>query len=612
MRTPLCSSLSALFLALQQGPVRRMSTVAAALTLAACSSTPLPPWPAHPPAGNAGPAANSAAQAHGVRKVPPPLGATSRDQALAIPVPSSAIQQEPRLPYSSAVAARFPAPTTRYATPGLEDGRRAFTTNAELQQWLQRLSAAPQAGTHAQLLEIGRSQRGQPLQALVLTRAKGTDIATLDDSGRPTVLLLAGQHGDEPAGTEALLVVARELAQGLLTPLLDRINVVIVPRANPDGADTEDHLTADGTDLNRDHLLLSTPEAQALAKLVRDYRPIALLDAHEYPVTGPFPDNFHAIARYDMLMQQATVANEPEFITKAALQWYHEPIAKALAAEQLSQFWLYHVDERAGASALVMGNITPESARNANGLKNVVSMELASRGADLGRADIQRRVHTQVTALTAALRSTTERAADLEQVRSYVARNTAAQACRGDMVLRAQRTPTQQDVTAIDPITGADQTLHVAWDSALQLRAVQKRARPCGYWLAASAVDAVQRLRMLGIQVMRIAEPGSALADIYQDAAAQPPLPTPAVPQPANLTTTAATAAQGSITLLRSAIDIPGQSYYVPLNQPRANLAIAALEPDTGFSYFSHHLIAHLSDTARIMVPPALVYEEND
>jgi len=591
MRTHLRSSLSDLTLALQPGSGRRLTVGLAALVLAACSSTPLPPWPQ---AGGA--AAGSAAPApQPERRVPPPLGTQAPSQTIASPVAAPTLRPQPDLPYSSAVAARFPAPATRYATPGLKDGRRAFTTNAELQQWLQELASS---GARTQVLTLGQSQRGQALLGLVLTHTGGTDVAALDNSGRPTVLLLAGQHGDEPAGTEALLVIARELAQGLLAPLLDRINVIVVPRANPDGADEEQHLTANGTDLNRDHLLLATPEAQALARLVRDYRPIAVLDSHEYAATGPFQDTFHAIARYDLLMQHATTANEPEFITKAALQWFREPMAKALATEQLSQFWLYRMD----GQRLSMGGIAPDSARNANGLKNAVSMVLASRGSDLGRADIQRRVHAQVTAIAAALRSATERAAELEQVRSYVARNTAAQACRGDMVLQAATTPTQQDVTAIDPITGADQTLHAAWDSALQLRTVQKRARPCGYWLAASAQDAVQRLRMLGVQVMRVAEAGSALAEIYQDPDAPPP-PTvsgAAAPQPQ------------AIGLLRSAIDIPAESYYVPLNQPLANLAAAALEPDTDSSYFTHHIIAHLGDAARIMALPALVYEESE
>ena len=55
---------------------------------------------------------------------------------------------------------------------------------------------------------------------------------------------------------------------------------------------------------------------------------------------------------------------------------------------------------------------------------------------------------------------------------------------------------------------------------------------------------------------------------------------------------------------------MPAGSFYVPLNQPRANLAVAALEPDTQNSYFANHLIEELGNTARIMSPPALVFED--
>jgi len=55
------------------------------------------------------------------------------------------------------------------------------------------------------------------------------------------------------------MVVARELAQGLLEPLLARIHVIVVPRANPDGAALGQPGTAQGTDLERDHLSLDHP-----------------------------------------------------------------------------------------------------------------------------------------------------------------------------------------------------------------------------------------------------------------------------------------------------------------------------------------------------------------
>lgn len=584
------------------------AVAAAAALLAACGSTPLPPWPSTPPKGvQAAPAPTA------TRAVPPPLG-TQRSGVVTTPIaPSPLMTGEPEapapaadaLPYSEAVAARFPAPAVRYETPGLADGRRAFTTHAEMTQWLRGLATSVKGSTKAELLDIGRSQRGVPLQALVLTRAGGTDVAALDASVRPTVLLIGQQHGDEPAPAEALLVMARELSQGLLEPLLDRINVILVPRANPDGAEAGTRVTANGIDMNRDHLLLNTPEAQALAKLVRNYRPAAVVDAHEYTVVGRFLQKFGGIQRYDALLQHATTANLPEFINKAALEWFRQPMVSALTAQGLTNEWYYTTSTNLDDRTISMGGTQPDTGRNVNGLKNTVSMLVETRGVGIGRTDIQRRVHTQVTALTSALRSAAERAANLEQVRSFVARDTAAQACRGQIIVEAAPTPTQRDLLMLDPQTGADRALRVEWNSSLELRTVKSRARPCGYWLAGTAAPAVDRLRLLGLQVMRVAEQGSVLADTYQETGRD---------TAARQDVRGTVAGSGDVVnvqtaLTRSAIDAPAGSFYVPLNQPLANLAVAALEPDTQNSYFANHLIGSLSETARVMAPPSLVFE---
>lgn len=61
--------------------------------------------------------------------------------------------------------------------------------------------------------------------------------------------------------------------------------------------------------------------------------------------------------------------------------------------------------------------------------------------------------------------------------------------------------------------------------------------------------------------------------------------------------------------LQRGVIDTPAGSYYVPLNQPLANLVIAALEPDTQNSYFANQLIESLGGTARVLSEPSLKTE---
>lgn len=570
----------------------------------ACTSVPLPPWKPV-----------TAIQPSSIAAGPPPrlpaapgLAATPA-MVLTSPVNPPAIiaAQEPP-PYSAAVAARFPAPSVVYNTPGLQPGRTNFTTQAEIHNWLaaQASTLSRSVGIKAAVLNLGTSQLGEPLEALVLTRGAGTDPAAVQATGRPTVLLIGQQHGDEPAGSEALLVIARELAQGLLQPELERINVVIVPRANPDGADSGQRATANGLDMNRDHLLLNTPEAQALARLTRDYQPTVVVDAHEYTVAGRYLEKFGAVQKFDALLQYATTANLPEFLTKAAEEWYRRPLVAALKGQGLTSEWYYTTSTDPADRKISMGGTQPDTGRNVDGLKNVVSLLVESRGVGIGRLHIQRRVHTQVTALASVLASTAQRASELGQLRPYLDKEVSAQACRGEAVVQAATTPAQYDLVMLDPVSGADKPITVDWDSALALQTIKSRARPCGYWLSAASNTAVERLRLQGLQVLRMQEPSAMLGDIYRETS----LGQGARQDVRGAIADAAPTVKAEVALMRGVIDAPSGSYYLPLNQPLANLAIAALEPDTQSSFFSNQLIEGLTSSARVMSEPSLKAEE--
>jgi predicted deacylase len=556
----------------------RAQALLLASLLAGCATTPLPPWP--------NPFKPSTA------KVPPPPDGKAAVPIMAYP-PGIFPTAVASAPESAALALHFPEPSQRYLTPGLAPQRQSFTSNAELAQWLQNLTTTTLPGaTRAALLNAGTSQRGVPIHALVLTRAGGTDPDSLSASKRPTVLLLAQQHGDEPASSEALLVLAQELAHGQLASLLDKINVVLVPRANPDGAEAGSRLTANGIDLNHDHLLLQTPEARALAVLVRDFRPTLVLDAHEYNPAGGYLTQFNALAYNDVLLQYANASGTPEFLTKAAQEWYYPAQVTALQAQALRTDWYHTPSAQAQDTQLLMGATTPHSSRNANGLKHAVSGVVVTRGVGLGYTHVQRRVHAQITAISSALRTTADQAAKLEQVRSFVVRDSMAQACRDKLILETAPVPEQRDIQLLDPSSASVRSQRVLWQSTLQPRSVQTRARPCGYWLAPAAGEVIERLRLMGVQVLRVAEPGGVVAETFSAAV------------------DAARPEKSTVTLQRSALDVPSGSYYISLSQPLANLVSAALEPDSQHSYFSHQLIGSLTEVARVMARPALVFEE--
>ena len=108
---------------------------------------------------------------------------------------------------------------------------------------------------------IGASVEGRPLHHVWFGR------------GPMHILLWSQMHGDEPTATSALfdLVdwVRRERTSPIGQRLLDRLTVHVVPMLNPDGAQRFRRRNAQGIDINRDALLLQTPEGRAL-KALRD------------------------------------------------------------------------------------------------------------------------------------------------------------------------------------------------------------------------------------------------------------------------------------------------------------------------------------------------------
>lgn len=155
-------------------------------------------------------------------------------------------------------------------TPLERNAGRAASTSAEVADYLCLLAAT---SDEASLHTLGHSHRGQPLLGL---QCGGLDAA------KPRLLLVGSHHGgSEPAGGEALLVIARELLLGELRPLLGGFTVMVVPNVNPDGRDGDTAQNANRINLNRDYGLLSQPESLAMNQLLLRWRPRVVLDAHE-------------------------------------------------------------------------------------------------------------------------------------------------------------------------------------------------------------------------------------------------------------------------------------------------------------------------------------------
>ncbi|WP_293224343.1 M14 family metallocarboxypeptidase [Ottowia sp.] len=476
------------------------------------------------------------------------------------------------------VHARFAAPAMQFQTPAFDPWQIDFTSHAQMMARLQALVGRP--SVHLEI--VGESGQGRALPLVLLARGGRWQ------ADKPTLMLVAHQHGNEPAPGEAILVLLERWSAPAYADLLRRVNVVVLPRANPDGAALFKRATAVGDiDMNRDHLLLRTPEARAVARVAARYRPQVVLDMHEFTAGERWVTRFGAWTKYDVLLQAATTGNLDAGVYQAGMDDFLPAIRRAVQAEGLSDFW-YHTTTARPDAPVAMGGVQPDTWRNIGGLRNAVSILHETRGYGIGKQNLARRVQSHVVAAQALLEQVAQEGPALLEQARRADRAVAGQACKGQVVVAAQQTPEKRELTLIDAQTGEDRAVPVDWRSALKLQVTRQRPRPCGYWLAASEGAAVRTLRLLGVQVRPVASARSIRVERYDFKSIE-----------AGQRQDGRGAIQDQGGIVKTQVDVqplrrhlPAGGWYVSLAQPLAGLVTAALEPDSQSSYVAARLIA--------------------
>ena len=150
------------------------------------------------------------------------------------------------------------------------------------------LEEVDEASRRVEMDVVGKTKAGRPLHLVRIGFPKPAPRSKA--LKQPTTLFVCSQHGNEPAGREACLIRLRDLAftdDAELIAQLKAQTILFVPSANPDGRDENTRENSEGVDINRDHLNLQSPEGQAMAAVVRDWQPEAVVDLHEYGPSIP-------------------------------------------------------------------------------------------------------------------------------------------------------------------------------------------------------------------------------------------------------------------------------------------------------------------------------------
>lgn len=294
------------------------------------------------------------------------------------------------------------------------EGRR-WTTLAEEADFLR---AVDEARPRVSVQRIGSSVRQRPLR-LVRLGSRTSDT---------TVLFVCSQHGDEPAPREACLSTLRDLAYSQdprVTEFLRETSVLFLPTANPDGRAADTRENAAGLDINRDHLELASPEARALARVMRDHQPDVVHDLHEYGGTPPY----YAKDLLALWSRNLNVAPAVHAESRRLSQQYVRAAAEK-AGHTTGVYGIWTDPETGEPIKQVAGSGQERILRNTIGIKNAVGVLAESRIEPLNEAEKadpalnhRRRVRTHLAAVDGTTRMLAERRAEIESATTSARRS---------------------------------------------------------------------------------------------------------------------------------------------------------------------------------------------
>ena len=171
---------------------------------------------------------------------------------------------------------------------------RATSSYVQTMDYLHRLEAvAPEL---IRVTDFGRSAQGRPLPLVIVSADGAFTPQAAAAAGKPVLLLQSCIHPGEVDGKDATLMILRDIALGRKPELAKPAILLFAPIYNADGHEkvspynrsnqdgpiegTGYRATANGINLNRDFLRLTSPEARAMARLVSTWNPHLHVDNH--------------------------------------------------------------------------------------------------------------------------------------------------------------------------------------------------------------------------------------------------------------------------------------------------------------------------------------------
>ncbi|KAL6706247.1 hypothetical protein ACN47E_005982 [Coniothyrium glycines] len=479
----------------------------------------------------------------------------------------------------------FPAPNATLLSPaflanasfpaGWRDGLQGATSQDHLESFLKTIATRnPSWVTYATADFV--SEEGKTFPYVYLSTSSNSSVGS--PTSKLRVWIQGSVHGNEPAGDEATLALlgAMDASPKWAAEFLEHMDILILPRYNPDGNAYFQRALATNFDPNRDHTKLAREQTRKIKAWFSSFAPHIACDLHEYTAASTYSSYYSNAA--DGMYSAAKNLNIAPAIRDLSERLFAPSINESLISYGL-RGEPYVTASRNNPPRFNEAGTDAKIGRNAMGLAQVITFLFETRGIGLADQSFKRRTLGGLSMILGVLNAARDNAANVY--------NTVEKAIndfensKEDIVITDYTAYSNRSWTMVDRRNGEVVHLPVEFASTTPATANLTRARPEGYLIPRAWADLAERLVVSGLEVETLVDGFTGEVEVY------------------NITSSSLARSyyEGAVlntvtteTLIRE-VSLPAGSFFVPSAQRMAGLAFVALEPENIDSYVSFGIV---------------------
>ncbi|KAM5356790.1 hypothetical protein ACJ41O_003436 [Fusarium nematophilum] len=457
---------------------------------------------------------------------------------------------------------------------GFEDGTKGPTSHEDLEAFIEKIVAKNSYMSYHAANFTSEELRTFPYVKL------GTSSGP-KSKAKVRIWIQGAVHGNEPAGDESLLALLGKFdaEPKWASKVLKELEIVVLPRYNPDGVYYFQRVLPTNYDPNRDHIKLARQQTRSIKKLFSEFAPHVVVDMHEYGATGKFGRYMHGS---DGLFSAAKNLNINKDIRELSEKLFAKRIGQAM--EKAGLRWEPYVTGATSTNpdfvpTFAEAGSDAKIGRNAMGLTQSITFLIEMRGIGIADQQFQRRTAAGLTMVGSIVDTAANNA---DKVRKTVEGGIKTFIGSKDPVVITDSSTTKNRLfTMIDHTNGSIVQVPVRFASTTPTTANLTRSRPEAYLIPVAWADLAERLRVSGLEVETLSKEWSGTVEALDITSAEL---SGSYYEGVVLATVAAETKERELTL-------PAGSFLVSTRQKNAGLAFNALEPENIDSYASFNII---------------------